>query len=94
MSDKAFLLYGQPVVNAKLTIRSSVELIDKDSKNTCPTTLNGKQVQVPCFQLEACASYADPDLNFPYIGMCTWHLVAVVPISTFNISENTTSSQL
>ena len=69
MSDKAFLLHGQPVVNAELSIKSSVDLIDKDSKDTCTTTLDGKQVEVPCFQLQACASYADPELNFPYIGM-------------------------
>lgn len=69
MSDKAFLLHGQPVVKAELSIKSSVNLIDKDSKDTCMTTLDGKQVEVPCFQLQACASYADPELNFPFIDV-------------------------
>ena len=75
MSDKAFLLHGQPVVNAKLTIISSVRQIDKDSKDTCTTTLDGKQVEVPCFQLKACASYEDPHANFPYIGKCSDHFM-------------------
>lgn len=61
LSDKAFLLHGQPVINLALRIIPSVRQIDKDSSVTCSTMIDGKRLSVPCFQLKVCASYRDVD---------------------------------
>ena len=70
LSDKAFLLYGQPVINVDFEIRSNVDQIDTDSTATCTTTIDGKELLVPCFRIRACASYSDVD--FAFIGELTY----------------------
>ena len=54
MSDAAYLLYGQSVINLDISIDTTVNLIDKDTKITCKTT-DGKKA--PCFGVEVCFNY-------------------------------------
>ncbi|KAL4221895.1 integrin [Mactra antiquata] len=66
LSDKVFLFYGQYVISLDITVRTSVEQIDKDNSTQC-ASLDG-QSMVPCFTTEVCFFYAeriysDIDLN-------------------------------
>ncbi|XP_053374563.1 integrin alpha-9-like [Mercenaria mercenaria] len=55
LSDKAYLLFGQSVINIEITLQSSVTQIDKDTTQMCPST-DGSDV-VPCFRVGVCFFY-------------------------------------
>lgn len=55
LSDKAYLFFGQSVINIDITIESSVTQIDKDTTQMCSST-DGSSL-VPCFKLNVCLTY-------------------------------------